>query len=543
MSKLKSLRVVGSALLLGFAMPALAQHENHGQVGHVPVSILEKPVALRAGVGNAHEKVSTTSAEAQAFYDQGINYLHSYVWIEAARSFHQALRHDANLAMAWVGLSRAYAGIDDNQNAQEALNRAKALSAQAAPWEQTRIALRQTQLDAIGAPGNIGMFHNYKRDLDAALAKRMDDIELWLLRGNAEEPLPSGRGQRGGASSIAFYKQAVALQPNHSAAHHYLVHSYETIGQIKPALASGEIYANAANSVPHAWHMWGHDLRRDAQVEKAIEVFSKAEQIEEDYYKAEGISSKYDWHHVHNLDLLAGSYQYMGRIDKAAELFGRLAAIDAVEGREYVGKSLAIRFYLTRGMWDKAEKGAQVLLKSSLPEIQSAGHLYIGQAQLGRGNKAKAVAATDTGEQIMAKVTKDSMEYAGLKNLLDQQRAALALDSGSPEARAAIVKTIAQVRGVLGPDAWIQALFTIETIANTARRAGDWELARIATENMLDHDPAYGGTHYAVALLAEHQGDKAKMASALARARELWAKADKDFPEGRDIARRLSNAS
>ena len=46
------------------------------------------------GIGNSHEAVTTTSKEAQAFYDQGLNYLESYVWIEASRSFHQALRLD-----------------------------------------------------------------------------------------------------------------------------------------------------------------------------------------------------------------------------------------------------------------------------------------------------------------------------------------------------------------------------------------------------------------------------------------------------------------
>jgi len=59
-------------------------------------------VTIRTGIGELHEKVSTQSAEAQSLYDQGLAYLHSYVWIEAARSFHQALRLDPNLAMAYL---------------------------------------------------------------------------------------------------------------------------------------------------------------------------------------------------------------------------------------------------------------------------------------------------------------------------------------------------------------------------------------------------------------------------------------------------------
>ena len=103
--------------------PAFAQtdaddpHAACAAVGYVPAGLLGKPVTLREGTGagpgpgQAHEAVTTASPEAQAFYDQGIAYLHSYVWIEAARSFHEALRHDSKLALAYVGLSRVFTGL------------------------------------------------------------------------------------------------------------------------------------------------------------------------------------------------------------------------------------------------------------------------------------------------------------------------------------------------------------------------------------------------------------------------------------------------
>ena len=69
--------------------------------------IVAAPVTLRDGIGIVREHVTTASSEAGAFYNQGVAYLHSFVWIEAARSFNQALRLDPNLAMADVGLSYA----------------------------------------------------------------------------------------------------------------------------------------------------------------------------------------------------------------------------------------------------------------------------------------------------------------------------------------------------------------------------------------------------------------------------------------------------
>src|SRR5688572_12655610 len=78
---------------------ASGQHTAH-TIPSVPQQLLERSVPLRAGIGQAHDDAGTKSKEAQAFYDQGLAYLHAFVWIEAARSFHEALRHDPNLALA-----------------------------------------------------------------------------------------------------------------------------------------------------------------------------------------------------------------------------------------------------------------------------------------------------------------------------------------------------------------------------------------------------------------------------------------------------------
>src|SRR5271165_844984 len=79
-----------------------AQHEGHEAAVRVPEEILQRPLPLRQGIGKVHE-ATTSSPEAQAYYDQGLAYVHSFVWIEAARSFHQALRLDPSLCMAYLG--------------------------------------------------------------------------------------------------------------------------------------------------------------------------------------------------------------------------------------------------------------------------------------------------------------------------------------------------------------------------------------------------------------------------------------------------------
>src|SRR5437762_5886615 len=103
------------------------------------MELARRPVPLRSGIGAAHDDLTTASTQAQAFYDQGLAYLHSYVWLEAARSFNQALRLDANLAMAHLGLTIAYTELNAPAAARDALSRAQALRAKASAHDRTHI--------------------------------------------------------------------------------------------------------------------------------------------------------------------------------------------------------------------------------------------------------------------------------------------------------------------------------------------------------------------------------------------------------------------
>jgi tetratricopeptide (TPR) repeat protein len=276
-SRILSLLVLVSVIFIRGAIPTRAQDDPHAACAappsYVPTELLERAVPLRSGIGNSHETVTTKFKEAQAFYDQGLNYLESYVWIEASRSFRQALRLDPNLAMANLGLSYVYSGLENPDAARQLLEKAKALASGASDPERRRIDIRDKQLAAIADVKDASLFLAYKKAIDDALAQDFENPQLWLLRGNAEETNASGRGQRGGAASIAFYATALRLAPDYVSAHHYLVHSYETIGRIDEALVHGEAYARLAPSIPCRPHVgsrpspWGRG-RRDRAIQE-----------------------------------------------------------------------------------------------------------------------------------------------------------------------------------------------------------------------------------------------------------------------------------
>ena len=529
-------------LALAFALgpgpqTSLAQedpHAGHTAVGYVPREILERPLPLRKGVGAINDKVTTSSTDAQAFYNQGVAYLHSYVWIEAARSFNHALRLDPKLAMAYVGLSRAYSGLEDPKAAREALGKAEALASGASERERRRIAIRAKHLDAMAELANVAKHLAYKKAIDDALAADMNDPELWLLRGNAEESSAAGRGQRGTAASIAFYERAMKVSPDNFAAHHYLIHSYETINRIEEALRHGAVYARLAFSVPHAHHMYGHDLRRVGRIEEAIAAFRKADELEHAYYKAENILPDYDWHHPHNLDLLSTSYQYMGKIKEAERLMRETVALASVSDYREFNKKEWPAFLLARGRSAEALDAALALAKGKHAGARAIGHIYAGHALLVLGRTREATeeltAAEKEGQevpQVGAMVTRSSLEP-----YVEGLRAEIYLRSGKmKEGREILKEVMRKLRAVPGPDAWSQGLFRLEAMARTAREVGDWELAEYTARQMLDHDPAYAGTHYALALVAEHKRDRAAARKAYAAAEKYWRNADADMPE------------
>jgi hypothetical protein len=99
------------------------------------------------------------------------------------------------------------------------------------------------------------------------------------------------------------------------------------------------------------------------------------------------------------------------------------------------------------------------------------------------------------------------------------------------QGRALLQQVEKQIRSVPGPDAWNGALFELESIAQSARKAGDWELADFTAQQMLLQDPSYAGSHYEAALVAEHRNDSAAASREFAAAEKLWSGADSSLPE------------
>ena len=530
-------------VVLGLLTGAISQaqqspHAGHSDTGPVPPEILQRPVALRTGIGELHEKVSTHSPEAQSFYDQGLSYLHSYVWIEAARSFHQALRLDPNLAMAYLGLTDAFIGLQDVATAHATFERAKALEKGMSERERAWLSIRESELQFLEDTDSPNGYGAYRKAINDALKANPNDAWLWIQRGLADEGNPFTHGQAGGVDALAFYRTSLALAPGNLAAHHYCAHAYENMGRLKDALGESALYARMAPAIPHAHHMHGHALMRASRTEEAIGEFLKTKELEESYYRSEKIPARYDWHHAHNLTLLAMSYQSLGQMKSAEALFHETFSSSAYTDFLEYNRKCWPEFLISRERYQEALLAARELTKSEWSLARLAGHTLAGQALLGMGSVADAKEEMTLAERETEGLPPRAIAVlpyptALRANILLQQK-------NTAEGEPLAMEVAKSIQAMPGPDAWMAAVFELESIAQSARNAGDWELAGFLARQMILHNPNYAGGHFAYGLAAEHAGKLAEARQAFAAAEKLWGKADKGLPELEQIHKQLA---
>jgi tetratricopeptide (TPR) repeat protein len=508
--------------------PSVTGHGPH-VIPSVPLALLERPVTLRTNIGTAHDDAGTSSKEAQAFYDQGLAYLHSYVWIEAARSFNQALKHDANLALAHVGLSYAYIELSKVAEARAAIARAQSLAAKATDHVKRHVDARALQMAAEDAPRDTAKLAAYRKALDDAIAAFPNDVELILKRGMAESPDPADRGQGSVLASLPYYERAIKVTPNYFAARHFIAHAYENNGRMKEAVDAAASYASQASSVPHARHMHGHELRRAGRVVEAIAEFEAADKLQRAYFASEKIGLELDWHHQHNLDLLAASYQYVGQMKKAETLLKQSFELPTSLLVQAVNKREWPAFLIARGRAEEAYKAAQLLVQHPHPVVQATGHIEAGHALLALKRPGDAANASNAALRAL-KAAPDGQALAVIA--LEAMQGEFRLRTADRDRGQQMMESAARKwRSLPGPDAWTQALFRLEALARTAREVGDWTFAARLSQLMLEHDPNYAGTRYALGLLAQHDGNKETARREFDLAVKAWATADQDLPE------------
>ncbi len=225
-------------------------------------------------------RISTSSPTCQDYFNQGLGYFYSYVWLEASRSFDTAIEHDPNCPMAWWGVARAAGQFGGRGDANKALLKAWELREFASDREMRLIKASMQEKGLLPGVGD-GEQRIKKAiaTLDEMLALYDDDEEAWYFRAK----LSGGARLFGGdMSAIPFYKALLRVNPLHPGANHEMVHFYENIQRPALGWVYAENYIQSSPGIPHPFHMQAHLATRLGRWGKTSDRSSRAIELERD---------------------------------------------------------------------------------------------------------------------------------------------------------------------------------------------------------------------------------------------------------------------
>ncbi len=454
----------------------------------LPASTLKRPIALDSSIGVLHHEVTTPSPVAQKFYDQGLAYLGSFHWERAARSFHQCLRHDPELAAAHLGLARSYLSLgapaEALDEAREAVRVAQRRQLPAVEEGWVRLGLKQMQSVSALAKGSATEVSAYREAIELYLERFPGNRDALVLRGNADQR-PDGWGQAGSAGSIGWYEKALALDPGYFPAHHFLAHSFEMLGRYPEAFDHARRFAELAPGAPHAQHMVAHFAPRLGEWDMAGDRLEEADRLHRRDFADGSLAPWEDWHFGHNLLLLATVHLRLGHQERAEDLFRETFALEYPGRRAGFYCAPWIEFLLSEARFKEALSAAETCSRRNSQLARILGSVYRGEALLGLGELEQAHRALALAkEQHQAFSTTlgtapEESAFAFAAHLaVSILKGKVLLREPDPTAGESLLRQIAATLGRRGSvDGWAQGWVRLEGIAADAQQAGRTDLA------------------------------------------------------------------
>jgi tetratricopeptide (TPR) repeat protein len=298
------------------------------------------PVTLMTGLGDLHHPVSTTNAEAQQFFDQGLRLIYAFNHDEAARSFQHAADLDPKLAIAYWGVAEAigpnYNDPADNDRfdkAHQSIQKAIDLSANASASEKAYI-----QAMAKRFPGGTydrrkaaEEYNNAMRQVVKDFPDDLDAATLFAESGMNLHPWGlwhhDGTPEAGTEEVVSTLESVIRRDPNHMGAIHYYIHTVEASPNPERALAGANRLAQLAPAAGHLVHMPAHVYIRTGDYEAAVKTNEMAATADETYIQASGAEGIYPMmYYSHNLHFIAMCSAMNGNYAEAKKGADMLAA-------------------------------------------------------------------------------------------------------------------------------------------------------------------------------------------------------------------------
>lgn len=278
-------------------------------------------------LGNHSFSITTNSAEAQKFFNQGLRLTYGFNHAEAHRSFMEASRLDPHAAMPLWG--QAYVlgpnindPIPDEERKikyNEAIAQAKKLASKSSPKEQALIEalthrystdleqdIEELNMAYMNAMTDVVASYPNDSDIQTLFAASVMNTTPWNYWDKAGNPVPYI------LEAKAALEKAIDIDPNNPGAHHYYIHMVELP---KPDLGvpSADKLGTLMPSAGHLVHMPSHIYIRVGRYKDAVVSNQKAILADEDYISQCYAQGMYPLgYYPHNIHFLWSASSLLG---------------------------------------------------------------------------------------------------------------------------------------------------------------------------------------------------------------------------------------
>ncbi len=498
--------------------------------GGPPAYGLGAPAQLFEGEGDHKRSVTTDSAEAQAYFNQGLNWLFAFNHDEAVRSFTKAAEIDPDCAMAWWGVSyaqgpnyndfymtparsaaaweameKAKAALDDETAAERGLIDALSARYQNPPPDD-RTQLEQSFSDAMAA-----LHARYPADADigAMYGESLMVKHPWKLYKSDGSPAREDTNE-----IVRVLESVMAANPYHPGANHLYIHAIEPSNDKERGIAAADNLAGRVPMSGHMQHMPSHIYVQVGMWHRSIEQNQLA-LVADAKYRAlsphQGIQHGYMAHNAH---MLAFSAMMVGQEEEAmsaANLVWEAIPEEVLEAfAPFVDWSMCVRYDVLKrfGRWDEL-----------LAEPTPPAYLPLTTA-VWRSHRAIAYAAKkdfDRAAEEQAKFREQvkALPVTGMFGYSTQFLLAsdffidgeIALQQGNLESAASMLELAVAVEDTIGygePPLWLQP--ARHTLGAVYHLNGNYAEAERVFREDLDKWPGNGWSLFGLSRALEEQG-------------------------------------
>ena len=369
---------------------------------------------LLEGLGDHDFPVTTASAEAQRWFNQGLMLTFGFNHDGAERSYLRATELDPDCAICWWGAAlvigpHVNAGMEPSNNprAWSRLQRAVALAPKASERERAFIEALEARyaesppesrqaLDIAYAEAMGRMAAKYPDDLDAASfhAEALMDLQPWDYYDAELQP----KGNT--AQVVSTLESVIARNPDHALALHLYVHAVEASADPQRGVAAADHLRELIPGSGHLVHMPAHIYARVGRWHDAVIANQHAIAADDDYLQicrgnAQGLYPLGYVPHNHHFLWFAASMEGASEIarEAAAHTAERTNLPDLMRTAGFEGLQ---HYWMTPwfdrvrfGRWD--EIAAAPNPAADLPYVTAIWHYAQAMAAVRQGRRDDAV--------------------------------------------------------------------------------------------------------------------------------------------------------